>query len=316
MGLRTELSFRHGSCLRKNRADPYAALRLRAGEPAQGRRYVVVNIDFIELQESFGSINLRTIYLIHEQQEELWNDYGRFEDVFAEVGAPFPPKEHLEHIKSNGGEKIVLLSDDDSKILGWIGIVPQPDKRIAELAGIEVNSNYRNKGYVKKLITEAQKWLSEKGISKFRFQTSPLFTSNSLLYVKAFQSEYKWNNQNTLPPDNIAWPVVDCEMEWPLSKRRIKIKDIEQALERSIITWNGHHPKFDDGELDSAKQHQTLEIPFLSLPIVFKEFRNGNFDVARIPFSAFEWLSNNGYHFLDFQEYDERYFYVFRKNKK
>ncbi len=40
MGLRTELSFRHGSCVRKNRADPCAALRLRAGESAQGRRYV------------------------------------------------------------------------------------------------------------------------------------------------------------------------------------------------------------------------------------------------------------------------------------
>ena len=36
MGLRTELSFRHGSRVRKNRADPCAALRLRAGESAQG----------------------------------------------------------------------------------------------------------------------------------------------------------------------------------------------------------------------------------------------------------------------------------------
>ena len=40
MGLRTELSFCHGSCVRKNRADPCAALRLRAGESSQGRRYL------------------------------------------------------------------------------------------------------------------------------------------------------------------------------------------------------------------------------------------------------------------------------------
>lgn len=40
MGLRTELSFCHGSCAHKNRADPYAATRLRAGESPQSRRYV------------------------------------------------------------------------------------------------------------------------------------------------------------------------------------------------------------------------------------------------------------------------------------
>lgn len=33
-----------------------------------------------------------------------------------EVGAPFPPQEHLNYIKSKNGEKIILVSDYESQI--------------------------------------------------------------------------------------------------------------------------------------------------------------------------------------------------------
>jgi len=257
--------------------------------------------------------NVKTLYLIEQQKEFLWNHYDNFENIFAELGAPFPPEEHLQHIKSKGGEKIILFSEEDSEILGWIGIIPDGETRKAELAGIEVHSQYRNKGYGTKLIEEAQKWLTNRGMTQFTFQTSPLFTANSLLYFNRFQTKYRWNNQHTLPPDNIPWPVVDCEMKWDPSPRKIDLKDKGTVLDQSILKWKGLRPVFEETILDSEKQYQSLEIPFLSLPIVFGEFRKGNFEVARISFKAFEWLSANGYDFFDFKKYKEKYYYLFKK---
>jgi len=259
---------------------------------------------------------LKIIHLIEEQQERIWNDYENFEEVFAEVGAPFPPKEHLAHIKSKSGEKIIIYSERDSTILGWIGIIPDSENMEAELAGIEVHTKYRVQGYGKQLINLAQSWLTKRGINKFKFQTSPLFTSNSLLYLKSFRTKYIWNNQNYLPPDNIPWPVVDCEMEWPIVDPKIKIKNIEKSIDHSLLKWDGLKPYSKKENLNPGKPFQILEVQLLRLPTVFQEFRNGNIDVAKIPFEAFEWLNNNEYEFMDFQKYNKRFYFLFNKNGK
>lgn len=58
---------------------------------------------------------MKIVYLIKDNQEELWNNQNDYDSFFSDVGAPYPPKEHLQHIKEKGGEKIVYI--DDKKIL-------------------------------------------------------------------------------------------------------------------------------------------------------------------------------------------------------
>jgi predicted GNAT superfamily acetyltransferase len=252
------------------------------------------------------------IRLIKENKTAIWNDYTGFDDVFKEVGAPFPPIEHLENIRKNNGEKIIAYDPENKIILGWIGTIPI-DNIYAELAGIEVNKNYRNQGIATKLILKAQDFLSAMNINEFRFQTSPLFTSNTLLYLSKFQTEYIWNNTNDIPPDNIPWPVVDCAMKWPIQGKRINITQENAIIKNNVINWDEYIPSINESILSKKLRYHVMELPYLDIPTVLDNFKNKNFEIAKTPFRIFDEMTDRGYQIRNFIKYNEKNYFVFEK---
>ncbi|HNY11012.1 MAG TPA: GNAT family N-acetyltransferase [Candidatus Wallbacteria bacterium] len=253
---------------------------------------------------------MKFIKLIADNKKDIWNKFPSFNNVFDEVGAPFSPVEHLQFIEKNEGEKIAAVSDDENTILGWIGIIPKNNSGYAELAGIEVHKEHRNKKIATELIKHAQIWLSLKGIFEFRFSTSPLFTSNTLLYMGNFNSSYTWNNTSSIPPDNILWPVVDCIMNWKKETQKDFSKSVPNLKELSILRWNGLKPSVNKSLLENKNKDKFIELPFLSLPIIFEQYRLKNYSITETPFQIFETLNNRGYQFKSFLKENGKYYYT------
>lgn len=258
---------------------------------------------------------MNIIRLLEDDNAAIWNNYIDFDDVFKEVGAPFPPIEHLENIKQNKGEKIIAYDSENEIILGWIGIIPK-ENNYAELAGIEVNINNRNQGIATKLILQAQDFLSSRNINEFRFQTSPLFTSNTLLYLSKFHTEYIWNNKNAIPPDNIPWPVVDCTMNWPIQEKKINITPEITITENNIVNWIENIPSVNESILSKDLRYHVMELPYLDIPTVFTNFKNNNFEITKTPFRIFDEMTDRGYQIRNFIKYDERNYFIFEKVQK
>ena len=254
------------------------------------------------------------IHLIKDKKEGLWNNYESFNEIYNEVGAPFPPVQHLTHIKENSGEKIIIYYPETNEILGWIGIIPRSEEGFAELAGIETNINYRKKGIGTKLVSLARDWLRQKNITEFRFQTSPLFTANTLLYMNKFNTKYYWNGTFNIPPDNkVPWPVVDCVMNWTKPETPSDIPFDSEYEKHCLISWNGLKPDIRISEDTFSKHFLTAELPFLSLPVVFGELQKGNFEITEKPHHLFQKLHDNGFGFKSFVRKADRYFYIFSK---
>jgi len=256
---------------------------------------------------------MKFIKLLTDEQQHIWNQYSDFDTIFKEVGAPFPPKEHLEHIDQNHGEKIIAVSNDEKTILGWIGIIPNEKESYAELAGIEVHSQFRSEGIGKRLISRAQDWLSDMGIREFRFSTSPLFAANTSLYLKNFSTEYKWNNGASIPPENIPWPVVDCVMKWTEKSSRIKVNHNKGLEHLSLLQWDNLKPTLNKTSLEEESEYKIAGLPFLSLPVVLSELKLGNKAVLMITFDMFEILDNRGYKIKTMIKEDSMFYYIFDK---
>lgn len=257
---------------------------------------------------------MEIIRLVAEGKTAVWNSYSDFKEIFGESGPPFPPVEHLEHIRKNKGEKIIAFDSPSGTILGWIGIIPHADEGYAELAGIEVHKNRRKQGIATVLVHEAQQLLSETGISEFRFQTSPLFTSNTLLYMHKFNTRYAWNNSICLPPDNIPWPLVDCVMKWP-SETAQSVHSSEIAnIGQSVLYWDALVPVSNQEILNGDSEYMFMDLPRLDLPTVFDEFRKGNFAIAKITFEVFDRLEREGYRFSSFHTVGDSTGFIFQRD--
>jgi GNAT superfamily N-acetyltransferase len=253
---------------------------------------------------------LEIIKLVGEKKIDLWNNYKAFDRIFNEVGAPFPPMEHLKNIIENNGEKIIAY--EDGIILGWIGIIPSKSGQYSELAGIEVDRNFRRKGIASILINDAQSWLLKKNIREFRFQTSPLLTANTLLYLTKFRTTYKWNNKFTIPPNRTPWPVVDCKMCWPI--REDTNKNINFDPSESVLQWNDYNPFINEESMYSDDEYKFVILPFLDLPIISNDFF-GSENKINIIFEAFNSLAKDKYCFKEFI-YDKdinMFIYTFKK---
>lgn len=79
--------------------------------------------------------------------------------------------------------KEILCSENDfaavalieNKIVGWIHVfkaVRLETKPFAEIGGLVVNENYRNKGIGKKLVAEVKQWCLEKNIYDLRVRSN------------------------------------------------------------------------------------------------------------------------------------------------
>lgn len=244
---------------------------------------------------------MEIIRLIEEGREDIWRRWADFGPVFSEVGAPYPPVEHLDHIKVCGGEKIVLV--DDGALLGWIGIVPEPQHGFAELAGIQVHARHRKQGHGKTLIQAARTFLNERGIGRLVFRTSPLLASNACLYIKTFRTRYTWAGSQPAPPHNIPWPVVDCEMTWDGTKSVHNVRDTTSGLWEdapAVVTWNGHLPEVIESALDGPLPRKKFPLPFLSLPILYPMIERGERTLFDVTDRLFTRLTSLGYRFAAF----------------
>ncbi len=161
-----------------------------------------------------------------------------------------------------------------------------------------------------RLIECAQKWLSDRGAFEFRFSTSPLFTSNTLLYMNKFNSAYTWNNTASVPPDNILWPMVDCVMNWEKEPENNFSPSARVLSELSILRWTDLKPAGDTAILETQDEDKIIELPFLSLSVIFEQYRLKNYSVTETPFHVFENLNKRGYQFMSFQKENEKYYYL------
>jgi len=196
-----------------------------------------------------GHMTVRFVRLIAEGREDLWTGQQDFSRLFGlsgsvpRQGAPYGPLEHLRYIKRRRGEKIVAIDSATEALLGWIGMFP--DKEEGEpfyrLAGIEVHADHRGTGIGRSLMEEAGKYLRAHRASRLRFGTSPLLTQNAGLFVRRFGTHYRWKG-GVRSPEGRPWPYVTCECDYddPLP-RPLGLRD-EEALERSVLDWEGMRP--------------------------------------------------------------------------
>ena len=253
---------------------------------------------------------MKIVYLIKDNQEELWNNQNDYDSFFSDVGAPYPPKEHLQHIKEKGGEKIVYI-DDKNYIIGWIGLIPI--KNECELAGIETDRKYRNQRVASLLINEAEKYLHEKNITRLIFQTSPLLTENTLFYLMQNNTKYVYNNTVLVgEKNNIYWPVVDCIMELPKKRNQyIFNKNIPDV--KSMVKWKEYKAEIDNCLLDNNDEEKYLILPYLNIQIIMKEMQEGNVEYLNQSNKVFQLMKERAYEIKSFVKYGEDYMYIFRK---
>lgn len=82
----------------------------------------------------------------------------------------------------NGGRFLALAIRDDSKIIALITIsTTQFD---ADIEGIVVDNEYRNKGYAMQLLEFSQDYLKKKGIEKIFLEVRNSNTPAKNLYIK------------------------------------------------------------------------------------------------------------------------------------
>ena len=248
------------------------------------------------------------IRLISTASDELWLGQKSFNNFFGESGAPNRPKEHFEFIKQSNGEMLVALSKAN-EILGWIGLVPHIAS--CELAGIEVHKEYRNKGIGRDLLRAAIVFCKEVGWSDLSFQTTPLFTSNSFLYVHNFKACYTYHPNILIDEVNkVPWPFVDCLIRL---NGDFETYDFDIGNRKSIIEWNLNRPKIDYDALNRIEKIKTMDMPFLDGGIVMKELEAGNTELFFVIDEVFKVLESRGFRAFDIIKDHTGIRYIFRE---
>lgn len=256
---------------------------------------------------------MKIVPLIADGKENLWNDCSDHSAFFGEVGAPLPPVEHLEHIRQRGGEKLAAFDRD--QIVGWTGVIPSPDSDDAELAGIEVHRDYRRQGIATTLLSSAITWASTRGSRRLNFQTSPLFTANTMLYMRGFNASYSWNGNNWADPERtVPWPTVDCSIEFADTAYRSSIMQGSDLRSQSVLTWTRFEPEIRRHIGLSGPTFEVMHFPELDLPRVFTELREGNTGLCSTTARVFADLAANHYQFRAFESVGNGFYaYVFQR---
>lgn len=190
-------------------------------------------------------------------------------------------------------------------------MIPKNDE--CELAGIETDRNFRNKGIASLLINEAEKYLQQKNIKKLIFQTSPLLTENTLFYLMQNNTKYVYNNTVLVGENNdISWPVVDCVMELP-KKRNEYIFNKRISDVNSMVKWKEYIAEIDYHVLDNNDEEKYFVLPYFNIQIILKEMQKGNVEYLNILNKVFQIMNERAYENKCFVKYGENYMYVFRK---
>jgi GNAT superfamily N-acetyltransferase len=90
-----------------------------------------------------------------------------------ELGYSSTELEIREKLKAleNSESDSVLVAVDNNIVIGWIHTIKTTrleSSTFAEIVGLIVSKNYRNKGIGKALVAEAEKWSKENGCLKIR----------------------------------------------------------------------------------------------------------------------------------------------------
>jgi GNAT superfamily N-acetyltransferase len=247
---------------------------------------------------------MRYVRIVAEGREDLWTGREDFSRLFGLAGSvprpgtPYGPLDHLRYIKARRGEKIVALDPDSGDLRGWIGLFPDRDEggHFCRLAGIEVHADCRGRGIGTGLLEEAGRYLREHRLSRLRFGTSPLLTQAAGLFVRRFGARYRWK-EGVRSPEGRPWPYVtaECDFDDPLP-RPLGLRD-EDALSRSVISWEGAAPARRTPESYTGTLFVVL--PSLTAELIGESAR----DVPRfldVLSDAFQDLHLHGYAFAWF----------------
>lgn len=112
-------------------------------------------------------------YLIRPAESK---DSEILKELSLELGYPSTYKEIQERLIRilNSAENNIFVSLDDQIITGWIhvfGSLRLESDPFAEIGGLVVSSNYRNKGIGKALLGEAEKWALRNGFKEIRVRS-------------------------------------------------------------------------------------------------------------------------------------------------
>ena len=204
---------------------------------------------------------------------------------------------------------MIIAINKENEILGWIGLVPKINEY--ELAGIEVNIKYRNQGIGRKLMSRAKTYLVNKQKPVLVFGTSPLLTSNSLLYICENNAKYKYKNGMYIDKEkSIPWPYVDCSINF-LNDRNSNYTINEEP--ESILKWNEYKPIIDMKLLNSRSKFKYFSIKYLTSQIIMNEIRKGNTEILKTCDYLFNQLMEKEYEMKNFVKYKNEYLYIYKK---
>jgi GNAT superfamily N-acetyltransferase len=243
--------------------------------------------------------------VIEQGIQSIWINQKSYIEFFREVGAPNQPQEHFEYISSEKGE--IILAHKESEIYGWIGLIPRNTSY--ELAGIEVHMNHRNKGIGKELMKCAKEYVIEKGCATIEFGTSPLLSSNALLYLHENRAHYKYSKGIMLDANkNIPWPYVECKIF--VNEERISCGS---GKIDNPIKWNSESIIEEIENRIRNDKRIFIEMKYLDANAIMNEIKILGVGFLKRYDKAFIKLNEEEYVFKDFIKDSNKYYYVMER---
>ena len=151
------------------------------------------------------------------------------------------------------GETIAAVDEDSGIVLAALGIHPERDEggTFFRLDTFGVHPGHRGEGLEPVLVGEAERHLRAHKAHRLKFGTSPLLTAGAALWVTRYGTRYRWR-EGVRTPEGQPWPFVSCECDFddPLA-RPLDLRD-EEAVEKSVLDWEGGKPRRRKGVVYSG----------------------------------------------------------------
>jgi GNAT superfamily N-acetyltransferase len=119
------------------------------------------------------------------------NDLPQIARLVSQLGYDCSESEvtrRFQFIRSASGHALFVAVDEHlAKVVGWIHVLEFPTLEMSistELGGLVVDSSMRGRGIGKLLVDAAEKWSSDKGISRLQFTSQMKRTEAHAFYKK------------------------------------------------------------------------------------------------------------------------------------
>jgi N-acetylglutamate synthase-like GNAT family acetyltransferase len=104
-------------------------------------------------------------------------DSEKIAQLSKQLGYPASPEQMQSRISciiDSQQDRVFVAVSEDSVVVGWIHVFATmrlESEPFAEIGGIVVDSNYRNRGIGKSLIECAEQWAAQKNLTKLRVRS-------------------------------------------------------------------------------------------------------------------------------------------------